>query len=82
MRIYDKNEMRYQENMSAIDGFDVVDVGLGSVLYDINSKTYYTPNTNKEVSFDTLASDKSDNSTGSETAEENEDNEVKGGETK
>lgn len=77
-----KNEMRYQENMSAIDGFDVVDVGLGSVLYDINSKTYYTPNTNKEVSFDTLVPEKSDNSTGSETAEENEDNEVKGGETK
>nr|DAH84319.1 MAG TPA: portal protein [Caudoviricetes sp.] len=66
-----KNEMRYQENMNAIDGFDVVDVGLGSVLYDINTKTYYTPNTNKEVSFDTLVQD-------SEETEESED--LKGGE--
>ena len=24
---------------------DVINVGLGSVLYDINSGTYYTPNT-------------------------------------
>lgn len=66
-----KNEMRYQENMNSIDGFDVVDVGLGSVLYDINTKTYYTPNTNKEVSFDALVQD-------SEETKESED--LKGGE--
>lgn len=74
-----KNEMRYQENMSAIDGFDVVDVGLGSVLYDINTKTYYTPNTNKEVSFDTLVPEDDENAVNNEKTEFKEDDEVKGG---
>lgn len=42
-----KNEIRAKENLEAIDGMDVVNVGLGSVLYDINSHQYYTPNTDK-----------------------------------
>ena len=33
------------ENLSGIEGFDVVNVGLGAVLYDFNNHTYYTPNT-------------------------------------
>lgn len=41
-----KNEMRYLENMDNIDGLDVVDVGLGSVLFNTKTKEYYTPNTN------------------------------------
>lgn len=41
-----KNEMRRAENMNDIEGLDVIDFGLGSVLYDVNSHTYYTPNTN------------------------------------
>jgi HK97 family phage portal protein len=40
-----KNEMRRAENMNDIEGLDVIDFGLGSVLYDINKHTYYTPNT-------------------------------------
>ena len=40
-----KNEMRRAENMNDIEGLDVIDFGLGSVLYDVNSHTYYTPNT-------------------------------------
>ena len=39
------NELRRDENLNSIEGLDVVDFGLGSVLYDINTKTYYTPNT-------------------------------------
>ena len=39
------NELRRDENLNAIDGLDVVDFGLGSVLYDVNTHTYYTPNT-------------------------------------
>lgn len=39
------NEIRRAENMDYIEGLDVVNVGLGSVLYDTNSHTYYTPNT-------------------------------------
>lgn len=39
------NEIRTAENMNSIEGMDVINVGLGSVLYDVNSGTYYTPNT-------------------------------------
>lgn len=40
-----KNEMRRSENMNEIEGLDVIDVGLGAVLYDVDTHTYYTPNT-------------------------------------
>ena len=39
------NEIRRQENMEYVEGLDVVNVGLGAVLYDINTHQYYTPNT-------------------------------------
>ena len=39
------NEMRREENMNHIDGLDIVDLGLGSVLYNIETHEYYTPNT-------------------------------------
>lgn len=39
------NELRRDENLNDIEGLDVVDFGLGSVLYDVNKKEYYTPNT-------------------------------------
>ena len=39
------NEIRRQENMEYVEGLDVVNVGLGAVLYDINKHVYYTPNT-------------------------------------
>lgn len=42
------NEIRRMENMDWIEGLDVVNVGLGAVLYDTNTHTYYTPNTDTE----------------------------------
>ena len=39
------NEIRRAENMEYIEGLDVVNVGLGAVLYDVNRHVYYTPNT-------------------------------------
>lgn len=39
------NEIRRAENMPHIEGLDVVNVGLGAVLYDTNKHIYYTPNT-------------------------------------
>lgn len=39
------NEVRTQENMNTIEGLDVVNVGLGAVLYDTETHEYYTPNT-------------------------------------
>lgn len=40
-----KNEIRRQENMNEIDGLDVIDFGLGSVLYNVITGLFYTPNT-------------------------------------
>ena len=40
------NEIRRAENMENIEGLDVVNVGLGAVLYDTNRHVYYTPNSN------------------------------------
>ena len=40
------NERRRMENMNEIEGGDVIDLGLGAVLFDVKTQTYYTPNTN------------------------------------
>lgn len=39
------NEIRRIEDLDHVEGLDVVNVGLGAVLYDINTHEYYTPNT-------------------------------------
>ena len=39
------NEIRRAENLNYVEGLDVVNVGLGAVLYDTNTHKYYTPNT-------------------------------------
>ena len=39
------NEIRRAEDMDYIDGLDVINVGLGAVLYDTDKHEYYTPNT-------------------------------------
>ena len=39
------NEIRRAETMEYIEGLDVINVGLGAVLYDVNKHVYYTPNT-------------------------------------
>lgn len=44
------NEIRRQENMNNVEGLDVVNVGLGAVLYDTNTHTFYTPNTSEVFS--------------------------------
>lgn len=38
------NEIRRAENMEDIEGLDVVNVGLGAVLYNADTHTYFTPN--------------------------------------
>lgn len=38
------NEIRQEENMNYIDGMDVIPFSLGSVLYDTETQTYFTPN--------------------------------------
>jgi len=43
------NEIRRLENLDYIEGLDVVNVGLSAVLYDVNTKQYYTPNTDTKA---------------------------------
>ena len=38
------NEARYQENMDPIPGMDVLGMGLGDVIYDVQKQTYFVPN--------------------------------------
>ena len=47
-----KNELRQMENMNTYEGGDVINYGLAAVLYDINTGTYYTPNTDKATGID------------------------------
>ena len=44
------NEVRKEENMNAIEGMNVLSLGLGDVLYDTENGTYYTPNTGQTTS--------------------------------
>lgn len=39
------NEMRQAENMNAVDGMDILNLGLDSVLYNTQTGEIYTPNT-------------------------------------
>lgn len=47
-----KNEFRRMENMNEIEGLDVIDYGLSAVLFDINEKTYYTPNMDAKMAIE------------------------------
>ena len=46
------NEVRKAENENYIEGMDVLNVGLGAVLYDINTHQFYTPNTDTISTFE------------------------------
>ena len=47
-----KNEFRRLENMNEYEGMDVIDYGLSAVLFDVKSKTYYTPNMDAKMSIE------------------------------
>lgn len=44
-KIMTPNEARYAEDFANIDGLDIINMGLADVIYDISTKTYFTPNT-------------------------------------
>ena len=48
------NEMRKEENMNYIEGLDVINVGLGAVLYDTSTHQFYTPNTDTTANITDL----------------------------
>lgn len=39
------NEIRAEENLNYIDGLNIIDFGLGSVMYDTEKHEYFVPNT-------------------------------------
>ena len=43
------NEVRKEEDLNYIEGMDVLNVGLGAVLFDTKTGTYYTPNTDTKT---------------------------------
>lgn len=45
------NEIRRAENLNWIEGMDVVNVGLGAVLYNTETHEYFTPNTGETISI-------------------------------
>lgn len=47
-----RNEVRYKEDMDALAGLDLINLGLGDVLYDPKTKQIYTPNTNRMVKME------------------------------
>lgn len=53
------NEIREAENLETIEGMNVINVGLSSVLYDIDKHIYYTPNTNATADISDTKSEKS-----------------------
>ena len=48
------NERRRMENMNDIQGGDVIDLGLGSVLYNVKTGQYYAPNTDTTTDVKTI----------------------------
>ena len=46
------NEIREDEDKDPIDGMDVIPMNLADVVYDIKTKSYYTPNTGNVKNFD------------------------------
>ena len=46
------NEIRRAENLNWIEGLDVVNVGLGAVLYDVNEQKFFTPNTGEATDIE------------------------------
>ena len=52
-----RNEIRYMENDNEINGLDIINLGLGSVLLDTKTGNIYTPNTDKMVESSTFSGD-------------------------
>lgn len=44
-----RNEIRYMEDDDYIEGLDMINLGLGDVLFNVKTGEIYTPNTNKLV---------------------------------
>lgn len=68
------NEVRYLEGDDALEGLDLVNLSLGSVLFDPKTKQIYTPNTNKMVKMGETNGDGKQIEKQKEKIEEDDDN--------
>lgn len=50
------NEIRKRENLSKVDGMDVLLMSLGQVVYDIENGVYFTPNTKESTTLESNVS--------------------------
>ena len=57
------NELRKMDNRNKIEGMDVLNVGLGAVLYDTNTHQFYTPNTDTTANITDLPEDATEDNT-------------------
>lgn len=68
-----RNEVRYLEGDDALDGLDLINISLGSVLFDPKTKQIYTPNTNKMVKMEETNEENKQNNKEAEGGEQNEE---------
>lgn len=59
-----RNEIRYMEDDDALEGLDVINLGLGDVLLNTNTGLIYTPNTNTMVKMGGEADESTENPQG------------------
>lgn len=50
-----RNEVRYEEGYDALEGLDMIDLSLGSVLLNPETGEIYTPNTNQTVKMNEMS---------------------------
>ena len=65
-----RNEIRYMEDDDALEGLDVINLGLGDVLLDTATGMIYTPNTNTMVKMGGDAENSQDSATSEEITTE------------
>lgn len=81
-----RNEVRYLEGDDALEGLDMINLGLGDVLLDPKTNQIYTPNTNKMVKMGEKIEENTQKSENNQQIDEQNDNlkqtneDMKGGE--
>lgn len=81
-----RNEVRYLEGDDALEGLDLINISLGSVLLDPKTKQIYTPNTNKIVKMGEKIEENTQNNENNQQMDKQNNNlntnneEAKGGE--
>ena len=81
-----RNEVRYLEGDDALEGLDMINLGLGDVLLDPKTNQFYTPNTNKMVKMGEKIEENTQKSENNQQIDEQNDNlkqtneDMKGGE--